>query len=178
MDKVRLSCVEAWTAGLSRSFFSNGSGFHDSEPGCSTYRSKVAVISCVSVFSWFALFLLRNEIWGMQSLPTTSLRFRPAIAQSKTRNVLVSCNAAGEIQHWHITSGATCFDTQNNTEKNSVEAHEHCFTRRLQAGRSKQQERGVENTLPCMFWYRATSSTCKGAILTVALVNNEKCSTC
>ncbi|CAM9191239.1 unnamed protein product [Ectocarpus sp. 6 AP-2014] len=45
-----------------------------------------------------------------QSLPTTSLRFRPAIAQSKTRNVLVSCNAGGEIQHWHITSGK-CLST-------------------------------------------------------------------
>ncbi|CAM9250842.1 unnamed protein product [Pylaiella littoralis] len=45
-----------------------------------------------------------------QSLPTTSLRFRPAIAQSKTRNVLVSCNAAGEINHWHITSGK-CLST-------------------------------------------------------------------
>lgn len=41
-----------------------------------------------------------------QSLPVTSMRFRPAVTQSKTRNVLVSCNAAGEIQHWHITSGA------------------------------------------------------------------------
>lgn len=45
----------------------------------------------------------------VQSLPTTSLRFRPAIAQSKTRNVLVSCNAAGEINHWHITSGTRVF---------------------------------------------------------------------
>lgn len=40
-----------------------------------------------------------------QSLPVTSLRFRPAATQGKTRNVLVACNAAGEIQHWHITSG-------------------------------------------------------------------------
>lgn len=178
MDKVGLSCVEAWTAGLSRIFVSNGSGFHASEPGCSTYRSPVAVVSCVSVFSWFALFLLRNEIWGMQSLPTTSLRFRPAIAQSKTRNVLVSCNAAGEIQHWHITSGATCFDTQNNTYKTRLKHASIVLRGVFWRGLSKKQERGVENTLPCMFWYRATSSTCKGAILTVALVNNEKCSTC
>ncbi|CAM9233946.1 unnamed protein product, partial [Sphacelaria rigidula] len=45
-----------------------------------------------------------------QSLPVTSLRFRPAGTQGKTRNVLVSCNAAGEIQHWHITSGK-CLST-------------------------------------------------------------------
>lgn len=45
-----------------------------------------------------------------QSLPTTSMRFRPSTVQSKTRNVLVSCNAAGEIHHWHITSGK-CLST-------------------------------------------------------------------
>jgi len=38
-------------------------------------------------------------------LPTTSLRFRPISAKSKTRNVLLSVNADGTLDHWHITSG-------------------------------------------------------------------------
>jgi len=39
--------------------------------------------------------------------PTTQLRWRPHSAQSKTKNVLISVNAAtdGLIQHWHVKSG-------------------------------------------------------------------------
>lgn len=51
------------------------------------------------------IYRLLPPLCSGQSLPVTSLRFRPAGTQGKTRNVLVSCNAAGEIQHWHITSG-------------------------------------------------------------------------
>ncbi len=39
------------------------------------------------------------------TLPTTTVRFRPQKAASKTRNVLVSCGANGAVQHWHVTSG-------------------------------------------------------------------------
>lgn len=39
------------------------------------------------------------------ALPATSLRFRPSQDASKTKNVLVSCNAVGAVQHWHVTSG-------------------------------------------------------------------------
>jgi WD40 repeat protein len=38
-------------------------------------------------------------------LPTTSLRFRPVSAASKTKNVLLAVSANGSIGHWHITSG-------------------------------------------------------------------------
>ena len=43
-------------------------------------------------------------------LPTTALRFRPASAASKTRNVLVVANSDGTLQHWHITS-SRCLHT-------------------------------------------------------------------
>ncbi|KAG9389926.1 WD domain G-beta repeat [Carpediemonas membranifera] len=36
---------------------------------------------------------------------TTSLAFRSPVAGSKTRNVLLSGNAEGYVQHWHVTSG-------------------------------------------------------------------------
>ena len=39
------------------------------------------------------------------ALPTTALRFRPVTATSRTKNVLVAANAAGSVQHWHMTSG-------------------------------------------------------------------------
>ncbi|CAM9669906.1 unnamed protein product [Choristocarpus tenellus] len=45
-----------------------------------------------------------------KSLPITALRFRPSMMQSKTRNVLVSADAEGNIRHWHITSGK-CLNT-------------------------------------------------------------------
>ncbi|KAG5188926.1 WD40-repeat-containing domain protein [Tribonema minus] len=44
------------------------------------------------------------------ALPCTALRFRPATAASKTRNVLVAVGAGGTVQHWHMTSGK-CLST-------------------------------------------------------------------
>jgi WD40 repeat protein len=38
-------------------------------------------------------------------LPTTAICFRPASGVSKTRNVLLSVNSDGSVQHWHVTSG-------------------------------------------------------------------------
>jgi WD40 repeat protein len=42
-------------------------------------------------------------------LPTTCLRFRPTNPASKTKNVLISANADGSVQHWHITSQKQLF---------------------------------------------------------------------
>ena len=39
------------------------------------------------------------------ALPTTSIRFRPVNAASRTKNVFLAANAAGAVQHWHMTSG-------------------------------------------------------------------------
>ena len=39
------------------------------------------------------------------ALPTTSIRFRPLNPAIKTKNVLIAANAAGSVQHWHMTSG-------------------------------------------------------------------------
>ncbi|GBG64759.1 hypothetical protein CBR_g46716 [Chara braunii] len=37
--------------------------------------------------------------------PCTAIRFRPSSGTELTRNVLISCDAFGEIRHWHATSG-------------------------------------------------------------------------
>ncbi|CEL91874.1 unnamed protein product [Vitrella brassicaformis CCMP3155] len=37
--------------------------------------------------------------------PTTQVRWRPNKAVSKTKNVLISVNSDGVVQHWHIASG-------------------------------------------------------------------------
>lgn len=39
------------------------------------------------------------------ALPTTALRFRPVTATTRTKNVFIAANAAGAVQHWHMTSG-------------------------------------------------------------------------
>ena len=49
------------------------------------------------------LYHLKTE----DSLPMTSLRYRPTMAGSTTRNVLISGNASGQIHHWHVTSSKT-----------------------------------------------------------------------
>jgi WD40 repeat protein len=49
------------------------------------------------------LYHLKTEY----SLPMTSLRYRPTVVGSSTRNVLISGNASGQIHHWHVTSSKT-----------------------------------------------------------------------
>jgi len=39
------------------------------------------------------------------ALPTTAIQFRPVTPTSRTKNVLLCSNAAGTVQHWHMTSG-------------------------------------------------------------------------
>ena len=39
-----------------------------------------------------------------EKLPVTCLRFRPASATSKTKNLLLVANADGTVRHWHVTS--------------------------------------------------------------------------
>ena len=40
------------------------------------------------------------------ALPTTALRFRPPDGtNARTKNVFLAANAAGAVQHWHMTSG-------------------------------------------------------------------------
>jgi COMPASS component SWD3 len=39
------------------------------------------------------------------ALPTTAIRFRPVTPSTRTKNVFLAANAAGAVQHWHMTSG-------------------------------------------------------------------------
>lgn len=41
------------------------------------------------------------------TFPTTQIKWRPAVSESKTKNVLISVNSDndGLVQHWHIRSG-------------------------------------------------------------------------
>lgn len=39
------------------------------------------------------------------ALPTTAIRFRPVTPTTRTKNVFIASNAAGAVQHWHMTSG-------------------------------------------------------------------------
>ena len=47
---------------------------------------------------------LERDDGGSIRLPNTCLRWRPASANSKTKNVLLVANADGTIVHWHVTS--------------------------------------------------------------------------
>jgi COMPASS component SWD3 len=51
--------------------------------------------------------VLQYNLQGGSSiaLPTTAIRFRPVTASSRTKNVFLAANAAGAVQHWHMTSG-------------------------------------------------------------------------
>eukprot|EP01116_Phalansterium_solitarium_P003036 TRINITY_DN134_c0_g1_i3.p1 TRINITY_DN134_c0_g1~~TRINITY_DN134_c0_g1_i3.p1 ORF type:complete len:193 (+),score=51.61 TRINITY_DN134_c0_g1_i3:88-666(+) len=47
-------------------------------------------------------FTLRNT--ELYPLPTTCVRWRPASAQHKTKNILIAANSDGTVRHWHVTS--------------------------------------------------------------------------
>ncbi len=55
------------------------------------------------------------------ALPTTAIKFRPVTATTRTKNVLLAANAAGTVQHWHITS-SKCLHTLEEDNSNQVYA--------------------------------------------------------
>ena len=52
---------------------------------------------------------------ALDEMPITSLRFRPASASSKTKNVLLAVGADGVVRHWHVTS-SRCIHTITETD--------------------------------------------------------------
>ena len=71
------------------------------------------------------------------ALPTTALRFRPVTPTTRTKNVFLAANAAGTVQHWHMTSGK-CLHSMED-EDNQVYALDYndegtCF---VAAGKDK-----------------------------------------
>eukprot|EP01036_Dinobryon_divergens_P012619 gene12619-17012_t len=49
------------------------------------------------------------------ALPTTAIRFRPVTATTRTKNVFLAANAAGTVQHWHMTS-SKCLHSMEDLE--------------------------------------------------------------
>lgn len=76
----------------------------------------------IRVFNAFTGALAYNLLGGSNvALPTTSIRFRPTSEENKTKNVLIAANAAGSVQHWHMTSGK-CLHSLFEDDKNQVYA--------------------------------------------------------
>ena len=71
------------------------------------------------------------------ALPTTAIRFRPVTASSRTKNVFLAANAAGAVQHWHMTSGK-CLHTLEDDD-NQVYALDYNLegTQFVTAGKDK-----------------------------------------
>ena len=61
----------------------------------------------IRVFSTQSGILSYNLQAGSSiALPTTAIKFRPPDGTgSRTKNVFIAANAAGAVQHWHMTSG-------------------------------------------------------------------------
>lgn len=60
----------------------------------------------IRVFNTSNGSLAYNLLGGSSvALPTTAIRFRPVTPTTKTKNVFIAANAAGTVQHWHMTSG-------------------------------------------------------------------------
>lgn len=67
-----------------------------------------------NVFTGKESFVLNSAM--EQPMPTMMVRWRPSKSQAITKNVVISVNANGALQHWHTTSGKllhTIFDELN-----------------------------------------------------------------
>jgi COMPASS component SWD3 len=70
------------------------------------------------------------------ALPTTSIKFRPVTPTTRTKNVILAANAAGTVQHWHMTSGK-CLHSIEEEDSNQVFAMDYNLdgTRFVTAGK-------------------------------------------
>ncbi|KAG8469846.1 hypothetical protein KFE25_006301 [Diacronema lutheri] len=86
-------------------------GAHSSEVFCVRFSSDSTLVAAglgsgvVRVYQAQTGRLSYQLTTSDKGLPSTAMRFRPASASTKTRNVLLTANADGCIQHWHVTSG-------------------------------------------------------------------------
>ena len=72
------------------------------------FERKLVLTSCYRAFHLCGStgkMAFELQTGSAAALPATSLRFRPSSDATRTKNVLVSANAVGAIQHWHVTSG-------------------------------------------------------------------------
>ena len=71
-------------------------------------------IRIFNVFTGKQSYILNTTM--EEPMPTTNIKWRPLAAPGVTKNVLISVNANGSLQHWHTTSGKllhTIFDELN-----------------------------------------------------------------
>ena len=71
-------------------------------------------IRIYNVFTGKVSFILNEDM--EQKMPMVSIKWRPLNCPAITKNVIISVNANGAIQHWHTTSGKclnTIFDELN-----------------------------------------------------------------
>ena len=48
-----------------------------------------------------------SQVSTEKQVPFTCLRWRPVNQSNKIRNIILTVNAEGLIQHWHLTTGLT-----------------------------------------------------------------------
>ena len=71
-------------------------------------------IRIFNVFTGKQSYILNTNM--EEAMPTTNVKWRPLIGPGVTKNVLISVNANGSLQHWHTTSGkllSTIYDELN-----------------------------------------------------------------
>lgn len=93
----------------------------------------------IRVFNAHTGALAYNLLGGSNvALPTTAIRFRPSSEANKTKNVLIAANAAGSVQHWHMTSGK-CLHSMVEDDGNQVYAldYDREGTKFFTAGKDK-----------------------------------------
>ncbi|KAJ1637788.1 WD40-repeat-containing domain protein [Pavlovales sp. CCMP2436] len=86
-------------------------GGHQADVFCVRFSSDSTLVAAglgngqVCVYQALAGRLAYTLDTSESQLPSTAMRFRPSSALATTKNVLLTANADGQVQHWHVTSG-------------------------------------------------------------------------
>ena len=70
------------------------------------YLAQCAMDGTIRIYNMFTAktsFILNTDM--EKPMPMISLKWRPHNCPAVTKNVLISVNANGALQHWHMTSG-------------------------------------------------------------------------
>ena len=82
--------------------------------GCNRAGCGDGTIKIFNVLTGKVSYVLNANM--PEPMPTTSIHWRPTTSGSVAKNVLITVNANGSVQHWHTTSGKlihTIYDEMN-----------------------------------------------------------------
>lgn len=119
-DKFTLECVKNSSVKISHKWTMGDldtQTFYIRFDPTDKYLAQCALDGTIRIYNMFTgkiSFILNTDM--EQKMPMVSMKWRPLTCPAVTKNIIISVNANGALQHWHVTSGKclnTIFDEFN-----------------------------------------------------------------